>query len=72
LGDLLLSYTDGIVEDENASGEQYGEVRLLEFISDHINDSPKSIVDSLIEYVQSFTGTSRIGDDLTMILLRRN
>ena len=32
-GDLLVAYTDGIVEPENAYGEMFGEDRLKELVS---------------------------------------
>ena len=31
-GDMLVAYTDGMVEPENAYGEMYGEERLKELL----------------------------------------
>ena len=36
--DLLVCYTDGITEPENAYGEMFGEERLIELVQKHAND----------------------------------
>ena len=38
-GDLLVAYTDGIVEPENVYGEQFGEERLQD-VADQISQEP--------------------------------
>lgn len=70
-GDLLLLYTDGIVEAENPHGDQFEEDRLIKFVRQHRTDSPGTIIDSLLQDVLDFTGSSQPMDDMTVILLRK-
>ena len=41
-GDLLVAYTDGIVEPENAYGEMFGEERLKDLVSNTRTPIPPS------------------------------
>lgn len=70
-GDLLLFYTDGVTEPENAYGEQYGEQRLLALLRKNRQMPPEEIVCSIIEAVQDWTGSSELQDDMTLLLAQR-
>ncbi|MBL8233523.1 MAG: SpoIIE family protein phosphatase [Bryobacterales bacterium] len=70
-GDLLLFYTDGITEPENAYGEQYGEERLLALLRKNRELPPEDIVCSIIEAVQEWTASSELQDDMTLLLAQR-
>ena len=47
-GDLLLLYTDGVIEAERPDGEQYEEKRLIEFLRAHRADASARIIDDLV------------------------
>jgi sigma-B regulation protein RsbU (phosphoserine phosphatase) len=66
--DLLVLWTDGLVEARNESGEPYGERRLLERISAHRGESPESIVRTVLEDTESF-GVQPV-DDRTLLVMR--
>lgn len=70
-GDLLLLYTDGIVEAENPHGDHFEDDRLIKFVQQRRTDSPGKIIDSLLQDVLDFTGSSQPMDDMTVILLRK-
>lgn len=70
-GDLLLLYTDGIVESENPHGDHFEEDRLIRFMRQHRTESPGTIIDSLLQDVLDFSGNSQPMDDMTVILLRK-
>ncbi|MCP4567490.1 MAG: SpoIIE family protein phosphatase [FCB group bacterium] len=70
-GDILVLYTDGIIEAENAQGELYGEDRLVEFIRAQQKDSFQNVVDGLLNSVFEFSGTSQAADDLTVLMLHK-
>jgi sigma-B regulation protein RsbU (phosphoserine phosphatase) len=66
--DLLVLWTDGLVDATNESGEAYGEARLLASISAHRNESPEKIVNLVLEETESFG--VRPKDDRTLLVLR--
>lgn len=69
-GDLLVCYTDGITEPENAYGEMFGEQRLIELIQKYANRDDHEIVAMILESVRSWTGTPELHDDMTLLLAR--
>lgn len=70
-GDLLVLYTDGIVEAENSAGDRFEDFRLLDFVRDHRADAPAAIIDDLLTSVIDFTGNAQPMDDMTVILLHK-
>jgi len=69
-GDMILLYTDALVESKNADGEQFGMERVHHILSQRQWDT-KSIIDELISQLFEFTGTSTLDDDLTIIVSQR-
>ncbi len=70
-GDLLVCYTDGITEPENAYGEMFGEERMIALIqkNQHLEDS--LILDSVLDAVRAWTGLPELHDDMTILLARQ-
>jgi sigma-B regulation protein RsbU (phosphoserine phosphatase) len=70
-GDMLVSYTDGIVEPENAYGEMYGEERLKDLLVKYANVDSSEIIARTMEAVNQWTGSLELQDDMTMVVARR-
>ena len=70
-GDIVVAYTDGIVEPENPYGEMFGENRLKELILRHARAGSSEIIAKTMEAVIQWTGSSELQDDMTMIVARR-
>jgi serine phosphatase RsbU (regulator of sigma subunit) len=70
-GDLLVVYTDGVVEAENAKGEEYEESRLLALCQSSATGSAADILAGLMSSVGAFVGGAPQRDDLTCLVLRR-
>lgn len=71
-GDLVLMYTDALVEAENAAGQQIGESGLLELVRQlDVSDASK-IPEALNAAITSYRGTDHAGDDQTFLLLHHN
>jgi phosphoserine phosphatase RsbU/P len=69
-GDIIILYTDGITEAENARGEQYG-YELLQKAADKVADkNAEEIQDALINNLYEFTGSSIIDDDHTTLVIK--
>ncbi len=69
-GDLLILYSDGVVEAANASGEQFDEDRLLELIRENSDRSVGEIRDEILRRVRSFLAGEQAQDDLTLVVAR--
>jgi sigma-B regulation protein RsbU (phosphoserine phosphatase) len=69
-GDLLVLYSDGVVEAENASGEQFDEDRILSAVRENLNGSPAEIRDEILRRVHAFLDKEQAQDDLTLIVAR--
>jgi sigma-B regulation protein RsbU (phosphoserine phosphatase) len=69
-GDLLVAYTDGITEPENAYGEMFGEERLRELLLRYQAAGSSEIIARAMEAVVEWTGSSELQDDMTMIVAR--
>ena len=70
-GDLLVCYTDGITEPENAYGEMFGEERLIELVKKHAHQDDGDIVRIVMDAVRAWTGTPELFDDMTLLLARQ-
>ena len=70
-GDMLVAYTDGLVEPENAYGEMYGEERLTELLVKYTRTDSSEIIARAMEAVVQWTGSSELQDDMTMVVARR-
>lgn len=64
-GDRLYLWSDGVHEARNASGEMFGEARLLEVFRQ--NADPQILFDNILSGVQDFIGDSEKDDDLSLI-----
>ena len=66
-GDRLVLYTDGIIEAENAAGDDYGETRLGEMAAAATSASPQAMLDRIFADVSAFAG-GQFADDATLIV----
>lgn len=69
-GDLLALYTDGVTEGADASGEQFGEDRLVVSLRAQAAAPLAALAESLVDEVRTFEGASGPADDLTVLLAR--
>jgi sigma-B regulation protein RsbU (phosphoserine phosphatase) len=66
-GDVLVLYTDGLIEAINAQGEPFGQKRLEETVRGFLRDGRK-LANSLIEAAKSFTGGYFQDDVLVLVV----
>jgi len=69
-GDLLLLYTDGIVEAEAPGGEQFGSERLRQVLAQQQKHPAAQLILELLGAVRAFTGDSSFKDDISMLLFK--
>jgi sigma-B regulation protein RsbU (phosphoserine phosphatase) len=68
-GDVLVLYTDGIVEAENSLGEFYSVERLQRVALQHSDKSAKDIMDAIWISVLEFRGND-LADDATLVVVK--
>jgi sigma-B regulation protein RsbU (phosphoserine phosphatase) len=71
-GDIMMLYTDGIVEASNEKREMYGEQRLIAKLTEFKSKSPKAICQLIIEDVQVHNRLIDYSDDKTIVIIRRS
>ena len=69
--DVLLVYSDGIVESLNEKGEEFGFERLREKLHRARTQSADAMLFSVLGAVQDFAGTRPLIDDMTLAVIRR-
>lgn len=69
-GDVLVLYSDGIVEAANANGEEFGEYRLIAAIESSLDAGPDAIRDRILQEVRAFTAGDRLEDDQTLLAIQ--
>ncbi len=70
-GELLVCFTDGATEAQNAHGEEFSEERLLAFVARHADGPLESLLDAVRLEVTRFTGKESLDDDCTLLAVRR-
>jgi len=68
--DWLIIFTDGLVEAENSSEEEYGEARLLNVINSAATTTPSGMLKRLLAEVDLFVGSTPQHDDVTCLLVK--
>jgi serine phosphatase RsbU (regulator of sigma subunit) len=69
-GDLLVIFTDGLVEAEDEKEEQYGEPRMLATLNSRLDTTAAEVLRNLMTSADRFVGTAPQHDDLTCLVLR--
>ena len=69
-GDLLILYTDGIIEAKNKTGDEYGYDRLCHSIELNASLDPSRIKDKVIEDLSGFTDGIALDDDYTLLIIK--
>jgi serine phosphatase RsbU (regulator of sigma subunit) len=71
VGDVLLLYTDGIVEREDPKGEPFGDNRLIDLVKRERNEKSSVIIERLFMEVYKFGANEKWRDDATAVIVKR-
>ena len=69
-GDILALVSDGIFEQRNGAGEEYGEARVKAVIERNNRHATADIVAELLAAIAAFAGEKQ-DDDMTVVLVKR-
>lgn len=71
-GDMLVLFSDGVTEAQDAGGEEFGEARLLDVLRRATDLPVTSVVDEVFAAIDAFAGETPQFDDITMLVVRRS
>lgn len=69
-GDVMLLYTDGLIEAENANQEFFGLARVKTILRQNSTASPQIIIDALFAALRQFCQKSSFDDDITLVVFK--
>lgn len=70
-GDVLVFYTDGILEAQNAQGAFFDGQRLHSVVRAHASRPAAAILEAIFDDVQHFTAGTPGQDDMALVVVRR-
>jgi sigma-B regulation protein RsbU (phosphoserine phosphatase) len=69
-GDLVLLYSDGIVEARSPRGQPFGVEHMLDVVRGHRQEPSDVVLDTLMQAVLRFSQPSAQLDDLTAVVIK--
>ena len=70
-GDMLLVYSDGIIESRDKCGEEFSYARLESQLRMAQKESADAVLFSVLGAVQDFAATRPLSDDMSLVVVRR-
>jgi sigma-B regulation protein RsbU (phosphoserine phosphatase) len=70
-GDVLVIFSDGVTDAINPQGDDFGEHRLAQVVSDHRGESAAAILDAVNHAITDWAAGTPLPDDLTLLVARR-
>jgi phosphoserine phosphatase RsbU/P len=70
-GDLLILYTDGVMEATDNKLEMFGRERLIELVQRHRDQNASQLVETINDAISAFSGDASQFDDLTLLVAKR-
>lgn len=71
-GEILVCYTDGIIESANSTGDEYGEDRLKAVVEQRREKTSRAILGAIVQDVKVFSGEEKQKDDRTLIVIKKS
>jgi sigma-B regulation protein RsbU (phosphoserine phosphatase) len=69
-GDVIVMATDGVLEQKDASGAQFGLGRVEAVVRSMRNRPAREVLDGLFSAVAEHRGRQPIDDDATVVIIR--
>ena len=69
-GDILLLYTDGIIEAEDNDKNLFGIERLEKLLEEGCHLEPQELIDQIMTQGRFFTGMRHFNDDITLVVMK--
>jgi len=69
--DILVCFTDGILEANNSEGEEYGRQRLISLAQDNRLLGARDLYRIIMEDVGNFSQHRGLADDQTLVVIKK-
>jgi sigma-B regulation protein RsbU (phosphoserine phosphatase) len=69
-GDIIILYTDGLIEALNQEGKQYGLESLAKVVTESKSMTAKEIANEVKHNIQAFVGSASLHDDQTLVVMK--
>lgn len=69
-GDLLVLFSDGIVEAVNRQGEHFGDARLTAAVQANLDQPARAVSEAVVAALETFVGAEPVPDDRTLLVVR--
>lgn len=69
-GDVIVLYSDGVMDQQNPDGQDYGRKRLARLLQQLWREPPQAIVDAIFQDLDSFADGVPTTDDQTVVLMK--
>lgn len=70
-GDLLLLYTDGLVETMNRNREEFGVERLKRTFLKNSDLPIKEQIENIVDEARTFANRAKVTDDITLLIIKK-
>jgi sigma-B regulation protein RsbU (phosphoserine phosphatase) len=70
-GDLLILYTDGVIDAVDHQNNRYRKTRLLKVVMENRHRDAEEIAQNLLRDVESFIGKTSASDDIAIVVVQR-
>jgi sigma-B regulation protein RsbU (phosphoserine phosphatase) len=68
-GDILLGYTDGVLEAANLQGEMFGEARISDFLRRARGTTPGELCERLVSEIETYSDREVFEDDVCIVAI---
>lgn len=69
--DVLIAYSDGLIDEEDADGQEFGTDRLISLLRGHHAEDAAGLLTTIFDSVQGHAGGDPV-DDTTVVVVRRS
>ncbi|MBN1262488.1 MAG: serine/threonine-protein phosphatase, partial [Anaerolineae bacterium] len=71
-GQMLVLYTDGVIDAQDEDGDFFGEDRFLEILEARVECTAQDVQDAVMTAIRDFSGGAVQADDITLMVLKRD
>jgi phosphoserine phosphatase RsbU/P len=68
--DIIVLYTDGLVEGKNSQNEEFDYANLNQSLINNVEEDTKTIIKHITDDLYNFTSTKNLQDDCTIITIK--
>jgi len=68
-GDLIVMFTDGVLESVNAAGDEFGTNGLVEVVKKNLGGNNEAVINAISDALSQFVGPEQFADDVCLVTM---